>query len=133
MRIRRLARKAVFITAAVMVLAGFSTGISGAANAAPASPAVTSSGTIHRMPLGCTGFCTYELTTRGLILIQEFACVLGGHSGIRNPIYQMTNTCANRVYWYNPSQHCIEPHSSLAGVGRFGTVYNINIGARTNC
>lgn len=145
MRIKRLARRAVFITAAAMVLVGFSTGIAGTASAAPTSAvsvsvsAVASGGTtaVLRMPASCgTHFCTLGLAGGPHpfeYIIQVFGCVLGGHSNITNPIYGMQNNCGRRVYWYNPSSHCIEPHSSLAGVGRFGHVYSISIGAPVRC
>jgi hypothetical protein len=141
MRIRRLARNAMFIMVAAMVMGGFSTGIAGATSAAPTSTvsavsAVPSGGMAPRMPLGCTGFCTYALTTHGLVLIQQFNCTPRpkGYSNVRNPIYQMTNTCGVRVWYFNPNGNCMNPHSSRAGVGRFGTVTGIGISRNTaNC
>jgi hypothetical protein len=143
MRIRRLVRNAAFIAVVAMVMGGFTTGIAKAASEAPASTvsvtsvtSVTSGGAITRMPLGCTGFCTYALTTRGLVLIQQFNCTPRpkGYSNVRNPIYQMTNTCGVRVWYFNPNGNCMSPHSSRSGVGRFGTVTGIGISTNTaNC
>jgi hypothetical protein len=137
MRIRRLARNVAFIAVVAMVMGGFTTGIAKAASEAPASTvsvtSVTSGGAITRMPLGCTGFCTYALTTRGLVLIQQFNCTPRpkGYSNVRNPIYQMTNTCGVRVWYFNPNGNCMSPHSSRSGVGRFGTVTGIGISTNT--
>jgi hypothetical protein len=131
MHIKRLARKAVFITAAVMVLVGFSTGIAGTASAAPTShvSAVASGGTpaVPHMPAQCgNNFCTLGLSTRGEYIIQVFRCSPHGtYHGIRIPIYGMQNNCSFRVYYFNPGTHCVSPHSSQAGVGRFGNVDEI--------
>lgn len=136
MHIRRLARNATFIMIAAMVMGGFSTGIAGATSAAPMSTvsAVSSGGgAIPRMPASCGyHFCTLGLAPRvGEYIIQEFSCTIAtNHGGIRNPIYGMQNNCSVRVWYTNPSGHCISPHTSLAGVGRFGTV--ITIGVSTN-
>jgi hypothetical protein len=146
MRIRRLARNAAFIAVAATVMGGFATGIAQATSVVPTSTvsasSVTSGGTAPRvnipnMPASCgVHFCTLGLAGGPHpfeYIIQEFACVLGGHSNITNPIYGMQNNCGRRVYWYNPSSHCIEPNSSLAGVGRFGHVYSISVGAPVRC
>jgi hypothetical protein len=133
MHVRRLARKAVFITAAIMVLAGFSTGIAGTASAAPTShvsavAAVASVGTTApRMLPNCTQFCTFDVGIRGLILLQQFSCSPPrSYSRITNPIFEMVNNCSIRVYWLNRTGHgCLNPKSAKSGVGRFGTVTNI--------
>jgi hypothetical protein len=133
MRIKRLARKAVFITATVMVLAGFSTGIAGTASAAPTSAvsvsAVASGGTpaVPHMPASCgTHFCTIGLVPHaGEYIIQVFNCSPPKqYKSITNPIYAMQNNCSNRVYWFDRGVigGCLNPHSSKSGVGRFGTV-----------
>jgi|SwirhisoilCB1_FD_contig_31_20793176_length_767_multi_3_in_0_out_0_1 hypothetical protein len=142
MHIKRLARKAVFITAAVMVLAGFSAGIAGAASAAPTStvsvPAVASVGiTVPKMPVLCSShFCTIGLSLRGLYVIQVFNCSPPtSYSRINNPssIVQMQNNCSIRVYWLSKGggHGCVNPHSSKGGQGRFGTVTNITTSSYT--
>jgi hypothetical protein len=143
-RIKWLARKAVFITAAVMVLVGFSTGIAGTASAAPTSTvsAVSSSpvtsgaaATVPRMPANCGNhFCTLGLSGHSEFIIQEFNCVNQvHHPGIINPIYGMQNNCSNRVFYYNPHRQCVNPHSSIAGVGRFGQVNTIWVERDARC
>jgi hypothetical protein len=142
MRIRRLARKAVFITAAVMVLIGFSAGIAGAASAAPASPAVTSSSAIHRMLPGCTPqpqFCTYASSIRGLLLLQKFGCEEHEQHTAQNGgnIFEMVNGCHTRVYYYygpgNEDEGCINGNTSQSGVGRFPKVGVFLVGAAAKC
>jgi hypothetical protein len=140
MRIRRLARDAVFITVAVMVLGGFSTGIAGATSAAPTSSAVTSSSAIHRMLPSCNtpAVCTFDVSIRGIILLQRFPCtVRKAYSNITNPIFQILNACPTRVWYFNPGSsagHCLNPNSNQSGFGRFGTVRGIGVSAnRSNC
>jgi hypothetical protein len=132
MHIRRLARKAVFITAAVMVLVGFSAGIAGTASAAPAShvsavSAVASAGTtVPKMPVRCPNeFCTIGIEGRYVITLQTFRCSPHGtYHGIINPIYVMQNNCSFRVYYFDPGTGCVSPHSSK-GQSPFPTVDEI--------
>jgi hypothetical protein len=140
MRIRRLARDALFITVAVMVLGGFSTGIAGAASSAPTNSTVTSSSAIHKMLGGCKtpAVCTFDVGIHGIILLQRFSCRAGGvYSRIINPIYQILNACPTRVYYFNRlggPHYCLNPHSNQAGVGRFGTVKGLGVsGNKTKC
>jgi hypothetical protein len=138
--IRRIARNAVFIMVAVMVMGGFLAGVAEATSATPASPAVTSSSAIHRMLGGCKtpAVCTFNVGIHGIILLQRFSCASPkGHGNITNPIFQILNACPNRVYYYNPGSkagHCLNPHSNQSGVGRFGTVRGIAVSRfRTKC
>jgi hypothetical protein len=137
MRIRRLARDAVFITVAVMVLGGFSIGIAGATSAAPTSSAVTSSSAIHRMLPGCNApaVCTFDSSIRGLVLIQKFSCAAPRmHNNIHTPIFEIANLCSAQVYWYNSSSHCMSPNSVSAGAGRFSGITAIGVTAiHRNC
>ena len=139
MRIRRLARNAVFIAVAVVVLGGFSTGIAGAASAAPTSSAVTSSNAIHRMLPSCNtpAVCTYDVGIRGIILLQRFSCAgPKAYSRITNPIFQILNACPVRVWYFNGAAgspgHCLNPNSNQSGVGRFGTVRGIGVSTNRN-
>lgn len=146
MRIKRLARKAVFITAAVMVLVGFSTGIAGTASAAPTSAvsvsAVAFGGTtaVPHMPAGCTtGVCTLGLAGGPHpfeYVIQRWTCAIALHSGIVNPVFGVVNNCSTRVWTHAQPPHpvCISPHSTKTGVGRFGNVTNVQVTfATSNC
>lgn len=144
MRIRRLARNAAFIAVAVMVMAGFSTEIAGAASTAPASPvasAVSSSGAIPRMLPSCNtpAVCTYDVGIRGIILLQRFSCAgPKTYSRITNPIFQILNACPVRVWYLNGAPgsggHCLNPNSNQSGVGRFGTVRAIGVSTnRSRC
>jgi len=146
MRIRRLARNAAFITVAAMVMGGFSTGIAEATSVATTNTVtsavssvspMTPGGTTYRMPVSCGNhFCTLGLAPRvGEYIIQEFSCAgPKGYSRITNPIYGMQNNCSVRVWYFNPGGHCISPHTSLAGVGRFGTVTGIGVSTNhSNC
>lgn len=139
MHIRRLARNAVFITVAAVVMGGFSTGIAGATSVAPTSTvsvsAVASGGTILRMPQGCNApaVCTFDVTTRGIVLLQRFPCTAPkGYGTIRNPITQILNACPTRVYYFNPTGHCLNPNSNQGGVGRFGSVNGIGVSTNRN-
>ena len=142
MRIRRLARDAVFITVAVMALGGFSTGIAGAASAAPMSTvsAVSSGGgAIPRMLPSCNtpAVCTYDVGIRGIILLQRFSCAgPKSYSRITNPIFQILNACPVRVWYLNGAPgsggHCLNPNSNQSGVGRFGTVRGIGVSTNRN-
>src|SRR5437899_2580571 len=121
MHIRQLARNAALVTVAVIVTAGFSTGIAQATNAAPASTvsAVTPSGsTTPRMPAGCDppAFCTFASSAHGLVLLQRIPCqnVTGHNARDGNIIYEMVNACSQFVdYEYiNDNWGCINGHSS---------------------
>jgi hypothetical protein len=124
MYIRQLARNAALITAAVILTAGFSTGIAQATNAAPASTVstVTPGGsTTSRMPPSCTPqpqFCSYDSSIRGLVLVQKFGCANDvGHTG-KSPVYQLFNGCGVAVYYYYGTNGigCMRPHSTRAPV-----------------
>jgi len=139
MHIRRLARNAAFIMVAAMVTGGFLTGIAGATSVAPTSTvsAVPSGGATPRMLPNCNApaVCTFNVGIRGLVLLQKFSCAAPkGHGSIVNPIYEIANLCSTRVYYYNPSGHCMSPNSAQAGTGRFGTVTGIGVSTnKKNC
>jgi hypothetical protein len=142
MHIRRLARNAAFIAMAAMVTGGFATGIAQAASASQASTvsAVAHGGTtltVKKMPTGCTtGVCTIGLSTHGEYIIQRWSCAIAFHYGITTPIYGVVNNCSTRVWTHAepPKPICISPHSTKAGVGRFGNVTNVQVTfATSNC
>lgn len=128
MRIRQLARNAAVITAAATAMLGFSTGI---AEAMPTTPTMP---TIPAMSLCNAGqACTYGLSPRvGIYLVQRFPCTPPAiHNAINPPggVYQVTNNCSTRVWTHAnpPKPVCISPHSTKAGVGRFGNVTNVQV------
>jgi hypothetical protein len=141
MHIRRLARNAAFIAVAATVTGGFATGIAQATSVTPTStvssvPSVTSGGTAPRMPQGCTKVCTFDVGIRGLVLLQQWPCTPALHSGITNPVFEVVNNCSTRVWTHAepPKPVCISPHSAKSGVGRFGTVSNVQVvTATSNC
>jgi hypothetical protein len=144
MHIRQLARNAAFITIAATVTGGFATGIAQATNVAPAStvPAVAHGGTTPRvnMPSLCTtGVCTLGLAGGPHpfeYIIQRWNCTITIHGGIITPIYGVVNNCSTRVWTHAqpPKPICISPHSTKAGVGRFGNVTNVQVTfATSNC
>jgi hypothetical protein len=134
MHIKRLARKAVFITAAIMVLAGFTTSVAATASAAPtshvsavsaAAPART---TVPEMPQWCPGqFCALGQLGRYLGVVQAFGCTINQiHTAVNgNDVYEMVNNCGTAVdYYYNggSTRGCVNAHSAKAGVGRFPNI-----------
>jgi hypothetical protein len=142
MRIRRLARKAVLIMAAVMLLAGLSTGVAGTASAAPASTvSVASSAAIHRMLPGCTPqpkFCTYASSIRGILLLQKISCAAGhGANSVNgNIIFQMFNGCGTRVYYYwngTKNHGCINQHSTSSRSGGFPNITFFYVDVVAHC
>lgn len=135
MHIRRLARNAAFIAVAAMVTGGFATSIAQATSVAPARTvsAVAHGGTIpgvKKMPADCTtGVCTIGLSSHGEYIIQRWDCTVVTHGGIINPVYGVVNNCSGRVWTHAepPMPVCISPHSSKSGVGRFGSVTNVQV------
>jgi hypothetical protein len=101
----------------------------------PVSAAVSSGGAIPSMLPSCNApaVCTYNVGIRGLILLQRFPCTAPrGYGNITNPIFQILNACPTRVWYYNPSGHCLNPNSNQSGVGRFGTVTGIGVTTNRN-
>jgi hypothetical protein len=129
MHIRQLARNAALITVAVIVTAGFSTGLAQAMSAAPtstisvASAPVTSGGTAPRVRmLDCPEytFCAYEVEGgRSFVLAQSFTCAEDLHDANSATIHLFINRCtAHAVYYYYKSggDGCV-PASSQQGTG----------------
>jgi hypothetical protein len=112
MRIRQLARSAAVIAAAATAMLGFSTGIAGA------TPAMR-----HCRPAHA---CAYELSPHGgLALVAQLPCRQGGmHFVPPAPLYQVTNQCSTRVWVHdtNSNAYCVNPHTTQAGIGRFGNL-----------
>jgi hypothetical protein len=137
MHIRQLARNAALITVAVIVTAGFSTGIARATSAAPtstvsassvAASSVVHSGTAPRVPermYGCDlyRFCALGFTEAGgYWIIQEFGCgtddIIYAHAGVK--VWLMINRCtAHPVYYYlnNGGAGCVNPSSQKGRSG----------------
>jgi hypothetical protein len=118
MRIRQLARCAAVIAAAATAMLGFSSGIAGATPAIQATPAMRNCRPAHA--------CAYELSPHGgLALVAQLPC---RHGGILFdpplPLFQVTNQCSTRVWVHDTGggAHCVNPHTTSGGVGRFGNL-----------
>jgi hypothetical protein len=79
--------------------------------------------------------CTFDSSIHGIILLKKFPCTpYRGYTYYDNPVFEIANLCPTRAYYYNPYYHCISPHTTQAGAGRFGTIHEIGVDSvRINC